>query len=106
MLKREYFDALVDHLALTHIIKSEVEPTTARIKRLLELMSSYSFNLYYIKGKDLILSDFLSGQKYDESNPHEIIPISFHMHGVLHKRYYNIRTLEKYFVQNRVTSKI
>ena len=56
LLKKVDFDMIVDHLALTHIIKSKAEPATARIKRLLELISSYSFNLYYIKGKDMILS--------------------------------------------------
>ena len=61
--KRVDFDAIVDHLALTHIIKSKAEPATTRIKCLLELISSYSFNLYYMKGKDMILSDFLSKQK-------------------------------------------
>ena len=60
LLKRVDFDALVDHLALIHIIKSKVEPATTRIKRLLELISSYSFNLCYMKGKDMILGDFLS----------------------------------------------
>ena len=40
-------------------------------------MSPYSFNLYYIKGKDMVLSDFLSRQKTDDSNPHKLIPISF-----------------------------
>ena len=60
LLKRVNFDAIVDHLALTHIIKSKVEPATTRIKRLLELISSYSFNLYYTKGKDMALSDLLS----------------------------------------------
>ena len=53
---------IVDHLALTHIIRSKVEPATARIKRLLELISSYSFKLYYLKGKDMIQNDFLSRQ--------------------------------------------
>ena len=57
LLKRVDFDVTVDHLALTHIIKSKVEPAATRIKRLLEPLSSYSFNLYYIKGKDMILSD-------------------------------------------------
>ena len=60
LLKRVDFDAIVDHLALTHIIKSKAEPATTRIKQLLELISSYSFNLYYMKGKNMILSDFLS----------------------------------------------
>ena len=59
LLKRVDFDAIIDHLALKHIIKSKVEPATTRIKRLLELISSYSFSLYYMKGKDMILRDFL-----------------------------------------------
>ena len=64
-------------------MRSEVEPVTTRIKGLLEVLSSYSFNLYYIKGKDMILSDFLSRQKIDDSNPCKIIPISFNMTEVL-----------------------
>ena len=94
-LKKVDFDVIVDHLALTHIIKSKVEPATTRIKRLLELISLFLFNLYYIKGKDMILSDFLSRQTHDYSNPHEIIPISFNMHNVLHEKYYNIGKKQK-----------
>ena len=60
LLRKVDFDAVVDHLAIIHIIRSKVEPATNRIQRLLEVLSSYSFNLYYIKGKDMILSDFLS----------------------------------------------
>ena len=77
LLKRVDFEAVVDHLAITHIMRSKAEPATTRIKRLLELLSPYSFNLYYIKGKDMVLSDFLSRQKMDASNPHELIPILF-----------------------------
>ena len=62
-----------------------------RIKRLLELISSYPFNLYYMKGKDMILSDFLSRQKNDNSNLHKIIPISFNMCKILVENYYNIK---------------
>ena len=57
LLKKD-FNAIVDHLALAHIIKSKAEPTTTRTERLLEVLNSYSFNLYYIKGKDMMLSDF------------------------------------------------
>ena len=77
LLKKVDFDGIVNHLAITHIMRSKAEPATTRIKRLLELLSPYSFNLYYIKGKDMVLSDFLSRQKTDESNPHELIPILF-----------------------------
>ena len=88
LLKRVDFDTMVDHLALTHIIKSKIEPATTRIKRLLELISLYSFNLYYMKGKDMILSDCLSQQNNDDSNPHGVIPISFNLYQILDKNYY------------------
>ena len=58
LLKRVDFDAIVYHLALTHIMKSKAKLATTRIKRLLELISLYSFNLYFRKGKDMILSNF------------------------------------------------
>ena len=49
LLKRVDFDAIVDHLV--HILKSKTELATPTIKRLLEVLSAYSFNLYYMKGK-------------------------------------------------------
>ena len=54
-----------------------------------------------MKGKDIILSDFLSRQKNDNSNPHGIIPISFNMCHVLDDNYYN----EIYLIQMRSQSK-
>ena len=113
LLKKFDFDMVVDHLAIMHIMRSKDELATTRIKRLLELLSSYSFNLYYIKGKDMVLSDFLSRQKTDNSNPHEIIPILFSVRMVLHKSYYKIgditRTVDleadKYMVQTRAQAK-
>ena len=52
----------------------------------------------------MILSDFLSNQRVDDSNLHEIIPISFNMRDVLQERYYNLNsvgTKDKYLVQTR-----
>ena len=46
----------------------------------------------------MVLSHFLSRQNNDSSNPHEIIPISFNMHELLHENYYNI---DSYLVQTR-----
>ena len=99
LLKRVDFDAIVDHLALTHIINSKAESATTRIKELLELISSYSFNLYYMKGKDMMLSDFLSRQMHNTSDPHEIIPISFDMYKALHEIYYRDDPIDRYLVQ-------
>ena len=89
-LKRVDFDAIVDHLAIMYKMKIKMEPTTNRIKRLLELLSSYFFNLYYMKGKDMVLSDFLLRQQVDNSDPHAIIPISFNMRETLKQKYYKV----------------
>ena len=41
----------------------------------------------------MILSDFLSRQKINESNPHEIIPILFNIRDVLQEKYYNFSNM-------------
>ena len=105
LLKRIDFDAIVDHLALVHILKSKTDPATTRIRRLLEVLSAYSFNLYYMKGKDMRLNTFLSRQITDKSNPHEIIPISFDMQAILKDRYYNIGSDDRYLIQTHSKAK-
>ena len=49
----------------------------------------------------MILSDFLSRWKKDNSNPHEIIPISFNMCQILDDNCYS----EKYLLQTRSQAK-
>ena len=106
LLRKVDFDVVVDHLAIMQIMRSKVEPATNRIKRLLEVLRVYSFNLYYIKGKDMILSDFLSRQDPGDENTKEIIPISFNMKSVLQDKYYNVgENEEKYMVQTRLQMK-
>ena len=113
LLKKVDCDTMVDHLAIMHIMKSKAEPATTRIKRLIELLSPYSFNLYYIKGKDMVLSNVLSRQKTDDSNPHEIIPISFTLKSLSHEHFYQFNNMtriseteaNKYLIQTRSQAK-
>ena len=77
LLKHREFDAAVDHVAVAQIMKAKTEPATARIMRLLDRLSAYSFNLYYVKGRDMILSDYLSRHRQKDLDPSELIPISF-----------------------------
>ena len=87
-------------------MRSKVELATNRIKRLLEVLSAYCFNLYYIKGKDMILSDFLSRQDPGDEDTKEIIPISFNMKLVLQDKYCKVNeNEEKYMVQTRSQTK-
>ena len=56
----------------------------------------------------MMLSDFLSRQKYDKSDLHAIIPLPFNMQQVLHAKYHNIHETKqkRYFVQTRPQAKI
>ena len=78
ILKHREFDAAVDHVAVTQILKAKTEPASNRIMRLLDRLSAYSFNLYYLKGKDMILADYLSRNcNEDDEDPTDLIPVSF-----------------------------
>ena len=77
LLKHREFDAAVDHAVVAHIMKAKTEPATTRIMRLLDRLSAYSFNLFYVKGRDMILADYLSRHRHKDLDPSELIPISF-----------------------------
>ena len=70
-------DVAVDHKAVVQIMKSKNPPATERVSALIRQLSPLPFNLYYVKGKDLILADFLSRINSDRSDPNKVIPISF-----------------------------
>ena len=76
-LGKKDFDAAVDHRAIAYIMQSKELPTTDRIIRILQRLARLNFHLYYVKGKDMILCDFLSRIKADNSDPHGLIPIAF-----------------------------
>ena len=54
----------------------------------------------------MILSDFLSRQMHDDSNSHEIIPISFNMYNILYETYYRIEKKDRYVVQTWSQTKV
>ena len=59
----------------------------------------------------MVLSDFLSRQKTDDSNPHELIPISFMLRDQINDHFYRINSrtdqpkTDKYLVQTRSQAK-
>ena len=55
----------------------------------------------------MILSDFLSRQKHDDTKTHKIMPISFNMQNILQSRCYNIGKEKEnlYSVQTRSQAK-
>ena len=65
-------------------MKAKAELATTRIKCLLKRLASYSFNLYYVKGKDMILVDYLSRHRRHSDYPNDLIPISFRLTRPVH----------------------
>ena len=92
-----------------HVIKSKAELTTTIMKRLLEILSSYSFNVILHKRKRHgYLVTFYLGRNMMIVTHMQIIPISFNMQNVLQSRYFNMgneRKEEKYLVQTRSQAK-
>ena len=77
LLTHREFDAAVDHVAVLQILKAKTEPATTRIMRILDRLATYSFNLYYVKGRDMIMADYLSHHWIKDSDTSELILISF-----------------------------
>ena len=61
-----------------------------------------------MKGKDMILSDFLSQQRNDDSDTSEIIPISFNAYKILEEKRKNdvCKNEEKFLIQTCFQAKI
>ena len=77
LFKRHEFDTAVDHLAIVQIMKAKTEPATPRIMRLLDQLSAYSFNLYFIKGKDMVLVDYFNRHRESDDDLYGLVPVSF-----------------------------
>ena len=76
-LGRNEFDCVVDHQAIVHIMKSKDPPATDRIKKFLEGLTNYNARYYYLKGKHMLISDFLSRMSRDPHPVWNIIPVGF-----------------------------
>ena len=105
LLKHREFDAAVDHVAVIQIMKAKTEPATTRIMRLLDRLSAYSFNLYYVKGRDMILAVYLSRHRNKDLDSSELIPISFCCMNVFRSLLETEHGLEVYNISTRSSTK-
>ena len=75
LLSKTEFKVFVDHSALCHILKAKRQAPTLRLRKLIEILSDYSFVVKYHKGSEMHIADFLS--RNVDNDPHEVIPITF-----------------------------
>ena len=80
LLKNVHFTLYCDHSALVHIMNGKKEPPTLRLKKLIENLSDFKFDIKFLRGKDMFVSDFLSRHPdSEESCNNPIIPVAFLM---------------------------
>ena len=80
-LNNNYFEAIVDHKAIDYLIKSKHEPTSTRLVTLLDRLNRYTFDLKYLEGSKLKVSDALSRLYSKEKHKiSDVIPLNFLLH--------------------------
>ena len=84
LLRNANFTLYCDHSALVHIMNGKREPPTLRLKKLIENLSDYKFEIKFLRGKDMYISDFLSRHPDEEESCNDpIIPVAFLMKEVI-----------------------
>ena len=99
LINNNDFQACIDPISITNIVKAKTVPTSQRIVRLLDLLSKFKFSLFYVKGKDMIPADFLCRIAIDGGDPSEVIPISFYYLIILKDHFSHF--LNKFLIATR-----
>ena len=91
ILKNRYFEILIDHRAIEYMKKAKHKPTTKRLTVLLLKLQDFQFDLKYMQGPKIHVSDVHS-RVYSEENHKitDIIPLNFLQHvdeDKIHKSY-------------------
>ena len=85
-LNNNYFEVIVDHKAIDYLTKSKHEPTSTRLITLLNRLKKYTFDLKYMEGNKLKVSDALSRLYSEEKHKiSDVIPLNFLLHFTDHK---------------------
>ena len=99
-LNNNYFEAIVDHKAIDYLIQSKHKPTSTHLITLLDWLNRYTFDLKYMEGSKLKVSDALSCLYSEEKHKiSDIIPLNFLLHFTdyqFHKEYNHLA--EKLYV--------
>ena len=103
-LNNNYFEAIVDHKAIDYLIKSKHEPTSPRLVTLLDRLNKYTFDLKYMEGSKLKVSDALSRLYSEEKHKiSDVIPLNFLLHFTDYKIEKDCKKLaEKLYAHKRV----
>ena len=84
LLRNSNFTLYCGHSALVHKMNGKKEPSALRLKKLIENLSDYKFDIKFLRGKDMFVSDFLSRHPDNEESYNDpIIPVAFLMKEIV-----------------------
>ena len=80
-LRNNYFEVIVDHKAIDYMVKLKHVPTTTHLATLLLKLMDYTFDLKYLEGNKLKVSDALSRLYIEEKHKvNDVILLNFLLH--------------------------
>ena len=107
LLKDNYFEVIIDHKAIEYLTGIKYQPTTWRLGSLLLKLQDYAFDIKYLEGAKLKVSDALSRLYIEEKHKiTDVIPLSFLLHTAerfIHLQY--IDSANELYVHKAITTK-
>ena len=108
LLKDNYFEVIIDHKAIEYLKRAKYQPTTRRLGSLLLKLQDYAFNIKYLEGAKLKVSDAFSSLYIEEKHKiMDVIPLNFLLHTAepfIHLHY--IDSANELFAHKAITTKI
>ena len=81
LLKDNYFEVIIDHKAIEYLKRAKYAPTTKRLGSLLLKLQDYAFDIKYLEGTKLKVSDALSHLYIEEKHKiTDVISLNFLLH--------------------------
>ena len=81
LVKDNYFEITIDHKAIEYLKRAKYQPTTRCLGSLLLKLQDYAFDIKYLEGVKLKVSDALSRLYIEEKHKiTDVIPLNFLLH--------------------------
>ena len=108
LLKDNYFEVIIDHKAIEYLKRAKYQPMTRRLGSLLLKLQDYAFDIKYLEGTKLKVSDALSQLYIEEKHKiTDVIPLNFLLHTAepfIHLQY--IDSANELYAHKAINTKI
>ena len=108
LLKDNYFEVIIDRKAIEYLKRVKYQPTTRRLGSLLLKLQDYAFDIKYLEGAKLKVSDTLSRLYIEEKHKiTDVIPLNFLLHTAepfIHLQY--IDSTNEMYAHKAINTKI